>query len=218
MIILTKAMELRNPRQSLCQYKLIKNELEKSKELREKFKKKLNMDSICIDFRKFKHKSDEKLLAIMQNDFFKYGKLLTEKDIARRFNEDDILNDLSIFLCVNGIPIGFGQIVDTKHGFMLGSIGILKEYRGLGLGKLLISYLIKASIDAGLDNLYLYVRINNKVAKKLYRSLGFIHKHYSIQIIESKTIKEQISILTNKIKFMWRRSNEEKNNEKVDSK
>lgn len=218
MIILAKAMELRNPRQSLYQYKLIKNELENSKELRAKLEYKLNMESICIDFRKFKHKSDEKLLANMQNDFFKYGKLLTETDIIRRFNEGDILNDLSIFLCVNGIPIGFGQIVDTDHGFMLGSVGILTEFRGLGLGKLLISYMIKAAIDAGLDNLYLYVRVNNKVAKKLYRSLGFIHKHYSIQVIESKSLKQKISILKNKIKLTWRRLNEKKNNEKVDSK
>lgn len=218
MIVLSKAMELRNPKQSLYQYKQIKNKLENSCELREKLEKTLNIDSICIDFRKFKHNCDEKLLANMQNDFFKYGKLLTPNDITQRFSEGDIISDLSIFLCANGIPIGFGQVVDTDHGFMLGSIGILSEFRGLGLGKLLIAYMIKASIDAGLDNLYLYVRVNNKVAKKLYSSLGFIHKHYSIQVIESKTIKQRLSLFIHKIQLLRRNRNEKKSNEKMDSK
>lgn len=50
---------------------------------------------------------------------------------------------------------------------------VLKEYRGSGLGKALITRLIQISEERGYCKLTLEVREDNHNAKQLYQSLGF---------------------------------------------
>jgi RimJ/RimL family protein N-acetyltransferase len=54
-------------------------------------------------------------------------------------------------------------------------IAILKDYRGLGLGKILMEELIKESKEVlGLKMLELQVYSTNQTAKKLYEKMGFV--------------------------------------------
>lgn len=181
MIVIAESMALKNASKSIEWFDANKVAVECNDIVKLKCKNLMEHNNeINIGFRKFRPGIDERLLANMENDFFKYGNIVTEEAIRERFEKTSSLTDLAIFICVNNVPIGFGQIVDTKNGFMLGSVGIVSEYRGCGFGKILVSYLVRAAIEYGLRNLHLYVRLNNKKARKLYSSLGFKHNGYSI--------------------------------------
>ena len=65
---------------------------------------------------------------------------------------------------------GLWHIVDEGH---ITNIAIKKDYRGLGLSKLLMKELIKYFNDNSLSFLTLEVRESNTVARNLYESFGF---------------------------------------------
>ncbi|MES2607961.1 MAG: GNAT family N-acetyltransferase [Pseudomonadota bacterium] len=60
----------------------------------------------------------------------------------------------------------------SKHSGTLG-IGILKPYRGQGIGKKLINTTIAAAKESGLTRVDLTVRENNTNAIALYKKVGF---------------------------------------------
>lgn len=183
MIVLAEYMVLKNAGKSTREFESYKKSIEDSCKIKEKCKKIVSGNNkINIGFRRFRLGMDERLLANMENNFFKYGKVMTEELIKERFDKSTTLNDLAIFICINNIPVGFGQVIYTDDGYMLGSVGIIDKYRGCGLGKLLVSYIVRASIEYGVRNLHLYVRLTNRKARKMYSSLGFKHKKYSIML------------------------------------
>lgn len=53
------------------------------------------------------------------------------------------------------------------------NIAVKKEYRGIGIGKMLLNYIIEFSRERNIKQIFLEVREKNLIAKKLYRSLGF---------------------------------------------
>lgn len=69
--------------------------------------------------------------------------------------------------------IGYGGValyVDEGH---ITSIAIAPEYRGQGIGELLLNALIDHGLDLGAERLTLEVRISNTVAQQLYLKYGF---------------------------------------------
>lgn len=62
-----------------------------------------------------------------------------------------------------------------KHTSHLG-IGVIKEYRGKGIGKSLLKSVLAAAVEYGFKRLELEVFANNSVAINLYQSQGFIHE------------------------------------------
>lgn len=60
-----------------------------------------------------------------------------------------------------------------EHSGALG-IGVIKAYRGQGLGKALMQAALKLAQTKGLTRIELTVRENNHPAIKLYQSLGFV--------------------------------------------
>lgn len=68
------------------------------------------------------------------------------------------------------------QVVDdeTEAGeFYLDSIGVLPQFRGLGIGAMLLSEMTRRAHDAGHANVALIVDEDNPSAEKLYTRLGF---------------------------------------------
>lgn len=57
--------------------------------------------------------------------------------------------------------------------FNVHDIAVLKEYRGKGVGKKLLSYIIEKGRERGYCKITLEVRDDNENAKLLYQSLGF---------------------------------------------
>lgn len=66
--------------------------------------------------------------------------------------------------------VGFWQIVDEGH---ITNIAVLPEYRGQGIGNLLLTQLVEFARSKSLDALTLEVRVSNIGAQKLYEKFGF---------------------------------------------
>ena len=66
--------------------------------------------------------------------------------------------------------VGVWHMVDEAH---IVSIGVRTEYRGLGLGELLLLAAIKQAIEYELRHVTLEVRVSNHVAQNLYKKYGF---------------------------------------------
>lgn len=69
--------------------------------------------------------------------------------------------------------VGIWNMVDEAH---IVSIGVRTEYRGLGLGELLLLSAIEQAIGHELRHVTLEVRVSNHVAQNLYRKYGFTER------------------------------------------
>ena len=69
--------------------------------------------------------------------------------------------------------VGVWHMVDEAH---IVSIGVRTEYRGLGLGELLLLSAIEQSLDHELRRVTLEVRVSNHVAQNLYKKYGFTER------------------------------------------
>ena len=69
---------------------------------------------------------------------------------------------------VDGVPIGTGRILNDGH---IGRVAVLKNYRGLGIGKLIMKELIKWAQDMNLEKVWLSSQWH---AHSFYLDLGFV--------------------------------------------
>jgi ribosomal-protein-alanine N-acetyltransferase len=65
---------------------------------------------------------------------------------------------------------GMWMMIDEAH---ITTIAMRHEWRGRGLGELLLASLIESSIEDGARRVTLEVRVSNEVAQNLYRKYGF---------------------------------------------
>lgn len=65
---------------------------------------------------------------------------------------------------------GLWLMIDESH---VTTIAMHPDYRGRGIGELLLNSLIEISYDIGARNVTLEVRVTNSVAQNLYRKYGF---------------------------------------------
>ncbi len=59
-----------------------------------------------------------------------------------------------------------------KRGHII-SVAVLKEYRGQGIGRKMMEWVIEKLKQEGVDDVVLEVRLSNKVARNMYFKLGF---------------------------------------------
>ena len=69
---------------------------------------------------------------------------------------------------VDGVPIATGRILNDGH---IGRVSVLKNYRGLGIGKLIIKELIKCAQDMSLEKVWLSSQWH---AHSFYLDFGFV--------------------------------------------
>ena len=129
-----------------------------------------------VSFRLYKNKKDAAIRCDLQNKIFYNNSRvpLSVDDICYDEKQDYYLDDFSVFILVKGIEIGYGQIISSRNMYQIVNFGILKGYRGLGLGKLLLNRLLYLADESCInDNLYIRVDTNNKAAYNLYSSSNF---------------------------------------------
>lgn len=129
-----------------------------------------------ISFRLYKNKKDAIIRCDLQNKiFYNNSRIpLSVDDIYYDEKQDYYLDDFSVFILINGIEVGYGQIIKSRNMYQIVNFGVLKEYRGLGLGKLLLNRLLYLADECSIkDNLYIRVDTNNKPAYNLYSSSNF---------------------------------------------
>lgn len=79
---------------------------------------------------------------------------------------------------IDGAVVGWCDIIRRDRpvfhhcGFL--GIGILAQYRGLGIGRALMSATIAAAFSRGMSRIELTVRADNDRAISLYRHFGFV--------------------------------------------
>ena len=69
---------------------------------------------------------------------------------------------------VDDVPIGTGRILSDGH---IGRVAVLKNYRGLGIGKSIMKELIKCAQDLSLEKVWLSSQWH---AHSFYLDLGFV--------------------------------------------
>lgn len=109
----------------------------------------------------------DKISSILQSDF----------DDFWNYNifKQELENSASKYICAtyNNKIIGFAGIWICINEAHVTNIVIKKNFRGNGIGKLLLKELIKISNSLKLTNITLEVNENNKIAISLYQKLGF---------------------------------------------
>tara|TARA_X000000368_G_scaffold224454_1_gene177177 strand:+ start:703 stop:1125 length:423 start_codon:yes stop_codon:yes gene_type:complete len=94
---------------------------------------------------------------------------IEEQNINKKLEYDDKkVSAIYIVAKINLIAIGTARYRSTEIGIKLERFAVLKEYRGLGVGKSLVSFLIK--ILKSEKNLYLN---SQKKVAGFYKKLGF---------------------------------------------
>jgi ribosomal protein S18 acetylase RimI-like enzyme len=74
---------------------------------------------------------------------------------------------------LDGQPVATGERYTFDGASYISSIGTLPEFRGRGYGRIITEALVRDSVAAGAELIYLGVYPENTSAIRLYRSLGF---------------------------------------------
>ncbi len=85
-------------------------------------------------------------------------------------------NDLAHYLVAEVVDqlvayAGMWMILDEAH---VTNVAVLPDYRGQGIGKLIMASLILYAEQQGAKRMTLEVRPSNEIAKNLYRQFGFV--------------------------------------------
>ena len=134
-----------------------------------------NIDKINITCQKVILKKDEELRCEIQNSIFSATTRvpLEIQDIETDIEQDYYIENLSLFIKINDIAIGYGQIIFNRDMYTVVNFGIIKEFRKYGFGKILLNQLIFEAKENGIYELFIRVEENNFNALKLYNWIGF---------------------------------------------
>jgi ribosomal-protein-alanine N-acetyltransferase len=104
----------------------------------------------------------------------------------RAFQFELAENDFAFYIValLDGRVVGYAGmwiVLDEGH---ITNVALHPDYRGNGMGRLLMTELLARSAALGASRITLEVRVSNKAARGLYRSLGFMdmgirRKYYS---------------------------------------
>ncbi|MBC2581365.1 N-acetyltransferase [Clostridium sp. DJ247] len=128
-----------------------------------------------LKFQLFEKGRDEQKRCEIQNKIFSDDNRipLTLDDIYFDEIQDYYFDKGSVFLKKDNKYIGYGQIIIENYTPLIVNFGILKEYRGKGYSKALLCYLLNIVKHNGFNKVKLKVKCDNRIALKLYKSVGF---------------------------------------------
>jgi hypothetical protein len=99
----------------------------------------------------------------------RYEVFVGEQNVPEELEIDGLDGEAKHVLAfVDTVPIGTGRILDDGH---IGRVAILKNHRGLGIGKLIMRELIKCAQDMSLEKVWLSSQWH---AHSFYLDLGFV--------------------------------------------
>jgi ribosomal protein S18 acetylase RimI-like enzyme len=129
-------------------------------------------DLVFEQFEKGKH---EEIRCKIQNEVFKNDSRipLTKDDIYYDEVQSYYFEKGSILLKKNDNYIGYGQIIFSEKIPTIVNVGLLKDFRNMGYGRILMLYLLKILDEHGFKEVRLRVSTDNYAALKLYKSFGF---------------------------------------------
>lgn len=81
---------------------------------------------------------------------------------------------LNLVALLDDEVVGYVQCWYTFEDADIINIAVKSSYQRLGIGKIILSELIRQLKVKGIQNVFLEVRVSNLPAQKLYKSFGFI--------------------------------------------
>jgi hypothetical protein len=119
----------------------------------------MNTTSIICDY----ESHTENICAI------RYEVFVDEQNVPEELEIDGLDGKAKhVLTFVDGVPMGTGRILSDGH---IGRVAVLKNYRGLGIGKLIMKELIKCAQDMSLEKVWLSSQWH---AHSFYLDLGFV--------------------------------------------
>ena len=99
----------------------------------------------------------------------RYEVFIDEQNVPEELEIDGLDGEAKHVLAfVDEVPIGTGRILSDGH---IGRVAVLKNYRGLGIGKSIMKDLIKWAQDMGLEKVWLSSQWQ---AHSFYLDFGFV--------------------------------------------
>ena len=112
----------------------------------------------------------------------RYEVFVNEQKVPGKLEIDGLDHEAKHVLAfVDGVPIGTGRILNDGH---IGRVAVLKNYRGLGIGKLIMKELIKWAQDMSLEKVWLssqwhahsfYLDLDFVCVGEIYKEAGIDH-------------------------------------------
>lgn len=141
------------------------------------------MENTKYDIKKFSMEYFNTYLTLL-NEVIAEGKWLARnkpfdyKDSVEYIKNKCLIGVPFLLLFDNNKLIGWCDADPTKDNAGYLAIGLHKDYRGKGIGKILMRNLIDESISFGYKQLILSVRATNERAIALYSKMGFNQTQY----------------------------------------
>ncbi|MEY8000000.1 GNAT family N-acetyltransferase [Clostridium sp. Mt-5] len=128
-----------------------------------------------LEFEILRKGKDEEKRCEIQNKIFEEDDRvpLTLEDIFFDEIQDYYFERGAVFLKKSNKHIGYGQFIIEKGIPVIVNFGIIKEYRGKGYSKCLLTYLLKLIYSNGFNKIIIKVKDSNYIALNLYKSIGF---------------------------------------------
>ena len=99
----------------------------------------------------------------------RYEVIVGEQNVQEELEIDGLDGEAKHVLAfVDDLPIGTGRILGDGH---IGRVAVLRDYRGLGIGKMIMKELIKWAQDMSMDKVWLSSQWH---AHSFYLDLGFV--------------------------------------------
>jgi len=135
-----------------------------------------------FQIRPFQSERDETDWCLVRNTAFSQlrgsSHPINPEDLTKRISKTDQITGGMIMLYQEEKPVGIvlceKDELDGKPVINIGSLAVVPEYQGQGLGRLLLRKALTIATDGGFDRQVLCVNAENEHAKRLYEQEGFI--------------------------------------------
>ena len=126
--------------------------------------------------------------AVQIDSLYKYYRKV-EDDYEKKWEKKDfytfILNQNNIFILSHPKPVGYLKARVNADEIEIISIVVDKKFRKIGIGKSLLNKLLNIALIKKIQNIFLEVSVENKIAINLYKKFNFIkvgkRKNYYFQ-------------------------------------
>ena len=94
------------------------------------------------------------------------------------FLREIVENDIALYLVakIENVAVGYVGVWRIQNEGHITNVAVHSDFRGMGIGKMLVSELLSLCKEEGIDAFTLEVRKSNIVAQNLYKKFQFVEE------------------------------------------